>query len=316
LSLAAPRADQAILSALRAEGVEISRQQLRTWIEEGHVLISGVRLSRAAQEISAGEYELTLPDPPGPPQAAAIRPEELAELDVPTVYEDRDLLVLHKPTGIPSMPQDSAESRTAVGVALAYCPAIAQVGRGAQGERGGLEPGLIHRLDTGTSGLLVFAKHQDEYERLRLLWRERSIRKVYRAITPSPDSPWSLPLRIGTPLAHDAKSAKRMMAWTPDTRASAFRGKPLQAVTWIREARDLYAGGLDLTIEIETGVMHQIRCHLSTLGVPILGDPVYRGAPGHRLWLHAWQLYIPLADGAALHLIAALPPGWPSGDTP
>jgi 23S rRNA-/tRNA-specific pseudouridylate synthase len=91
---------------------------------------------------------------------------------------------------------------------------------------------------------------------------------------------------------------------------TAIRGKPLPAQTWIHRVREGTQGMHDFEIQITTGVMHQIRCHLASQGWPILGDPIYRGNPSSRLWLHAWKLEIPLASGARLALQSTLPVDW------
>lgn len=231
------------------------------------------------------------------------------------VYEDEDLLVLDKGSGIPSLPHSAQETETAVGSALAHWPALEGVGNKS------LEPGLVHRLDTGTSGLLVFAKTQTEWERLRGLWRNREVQKIYRArvslLEPLP-SLKTLPWVIQSPLAHSAKSSKRMLALPKgqtEFRKSAIRGKPLPALTLVLEARPFIPENptatkqqAELTIEIKTGVMHQIRCHLASQGWPILGDPIYyslnKTEPSSRLWLHAWKLSFRRQDGTCLNLVS------------
>lgn len=244
------------------------------------------------------------------------------------LYEDRTLLILNKPSGTPSAPINELETETAVHLALNYFPQLQGVGDKP------LEPGLVHRLDTGTSGALVFAKTQAEFQRLKQLWRERKVTKIYRAVAhPAEDTPSPvlkrLPLRVDFPLAHHAKSKKKMIALTQPSMRH-FRGRPIPAVTHVLESfplqqkaisPELAPGLLDLTIEIETGVMHQIRCHLQALGMPIWGDPVYERASAAplvratRLWLHAWKIGIPSASGELLQIEAPLPEDWPGRAT-
>jgi 23S rRNA pseudouridine1911/1915/1917 synthase len=209
------------------------------------------------------------------------------------VYEDADLLVLNKASGIPSVPHSADETETAVGSALAHFPGLAGVGRG------GLEPGLLHRLDTGTSGLLAFAKTNEAFMRLHEAWKSGGVRKIYRAWVEGDASKLKLPLSLELTLAHHPESQKRMIVLPEDAKRK-YRGKPLHTRTVIRSVSGPQSldGKLfsDLEIEIETGVMHQIRCTLAHLGFPIIGDPIYNldSAASSRLLLHAWKLILPL----------------------
>lgn len=226
---------------------------------------------------------------------------------LPVVYEDSELLILHKSSGVHSLPLSPTETHSAVSAALAHVPTLAGVGRG------GLEPGLLHRLDQGTSGLLVFAKNQLEYDRLRELWKKGGVQKVYRTwvgISPLAEPLTTFPKVIRTPLAHSAKSSKRMIAVTSKMLERQIRGKPLPAVTRIKACHRKGELMADLEIEIETGVMHQIRCHLASLGMPILGDTTYGKTTAKRLLLHAWRLALPLQSGVLLKLEAELPEEW------
>lgn len=242
----------------------------------------------------------------------------------PTVlFEDEYLLVLHKPSGMPSAPIRESDQNTAAHWAMTYSPDIQKVQRpgiaASQAER---EGGLLHRLDTGTSGVLVFAKTQAEMERLLPLWKTPAVEKVYRALVtlkgPDFEAPTdlSLPFRIDWPLAHHPKSKKRMITLKSEHAIESYqyRGAPQKALTWIDEVRALaHPDGLsawDLTIRIQTGVLHQIRCHLNALNLPILGDPIYQGLPSQRLWLHAWRIQIPGNHEKALSFEAPLPDTW------
>lgn len=336
------RLDQSLLEALRKQTPGISRNLLKSWFQEQKIYLAGRPVKPSLMLAAPGVYEIQLrnltPAAFGPPQASAsLHPERLQ-----IVYEDARMLIINKNSGMPSIPHSSAETETAVGLALAHCPELVGIGRSE------LEPGLLHRLDTGTSGLLVFAKSQMEFERLSTVWKNRNVEKTYRAwVAPNSsipllrgfqltesfqvavrsstqkasqpsEIPFRLPLRIDLPLAHDAKSAKRMLAWNESSRA-AIRGKPLPAVTHLislhsraRLIADTQVEKhiFDLEIRIETGVMHQIRCHLASLNYPILGDTIYKGAPSPRLWLHAWRLSLPNSEGKLLKFEAELPANW------
>jgi 23S rRNA pseudouridine1911/1915/1917 synthase len=222
--------------------------------------------------------------------------------------------ILNKTSGTPSVPHSVQETETAVGAALAHLPALSGIGRQ------GYEPGILHRLDTGTSGVLVFAKNQATFEIVKNLWKTPEVTKTYRALVKARDparafelqKPLREPIEITTPLAHDPKSSKKMIALetVQMIERGLYRGKALPTHTRIISVLPTSRHGvLDLEIEIETGVMHQIRCHLASLGWPILGDPLYQGAPAQRLFLHAWKIRIKLPSGA-LEIEAPLPAVW------
>jgi 23S rRNA-/tRNA-specific pseudouridylate synthase len=186
--------------------------------------------------------------------------------------------------------------------------------------RGGLESGILHRLDTGTSGCLVFAKTQIAFERIHAAWKTHEVLKIYRALSrPALDTPPTLPLPepIDLAIGHDIKSKRRMRVisaeWSPHQLKTRIRGKPLPALTRVLEHRTLKQGVHELTVAIDTGVMHQIRVHLAHFGLPLLGDPVYGGSPSRRLGLHAWKVRLPSlsSTGLPLDITAPLPEFWP-----
>jgi 23S rRNA pseudouridine1911/1915/1917 synthase len=299
------RLDLALLAYLQKIEPTFSRSKLKAWFQQGYILYRNVTAS-ASDIFSAGEYEITLTHCELTPPVAA---QSQTGSFLPIIYEDEDLFVLHKTSGIPSVPHTPLETQTAVGSALAHFPELSQVGQK------GLEPGLLHRLDTETSGLLVFAKHTREYDRLRDVWKKRSIKKIYRAIVHLSSPMKKIPFTLDAPLGHSLKSKKKMIALSHQSHHK-IRGKPLSAITHLLSAQTLReqpgrVSLADVEVEIETGVMHQIRCHLSSQGWPILGDRVYQGPPSDRLWLHAWKLEFPLESSQTLSLEAKLPDHWP-----
>ncbi len=314
----ATRLDSLILESLRGYASTFSRRILKQWFTQG-------RIKNAESDRPLDPSHKIAP--PG----CWVRIEGVTEADLhdltqaqgakecflPILFEDENLLILNKSSGTPSLPLSGSETGTAVSAALARAPQLASLSSLAPhlGPCPPLEPGLLHRLDTGTSGVLAFAKTAQEFVRLREAWK--SSEKIYRAIV-CPKSPHPLPEAINTPLAHSRHSSKRMIAFEAEKmRASEIRGKPLPAITLIRDTRICKSAPeirlLDLTIEIKTGVFHQIRCHLSANGAPILGDPIYGKTSSTRLWLHAWKLTLPSANGKAPLLIEApLPEDWPN----
>lgn len=217
------------------------------------------------------------------------------------VYEDENLLVLNKPTGVTSVPHGPEEKNSAVNFAVQHFPKLVEIFPDKP-----LELGLVHRLDTGTSGLLVFAKTSHEFLRLKTIWKNREIKKIYRAWVKKGSFP-QLPFEISSSLANSPKSSKRVMIYHPSKK---IRGKPFPALTRVLKSHTQTQNLVDLEIQIETGVRHQIRCHLASLKAPILGDPIYSGDPSDRLWLHAWKLEFQLNSGALISLEADLPEGW------
>jgi 23S rRNA-/tRNA-specific pseudouridylate synthase len=307
----AGRLDTLLLRELQRElAPALSRARLKDFFRASAIRVGG-RVAAASDWLACGHYEAEIQGAAslmGPP--ARARASERGSF-LPVVYEDEALLVLNKLSGVPSVPLDASETETAVGSALARDPSLHQAGRG------GLEPGLLHRLDTGTSGLLVFARTPGSYEFFREAWKNRQVAKTYRAIAPAlsrrPKARSGEPLTFRLSLVHDARSSKRMAVLTESLRPSLYRGKPLETVTHIVQQRACSLAGLtDFEIQIETGIMHQIRCTLAHLGSPILGDSVYGGLAAPRLLLHAWKLTLPLPQGGELNLESALPLDWPA----
>jgi 23S rRNA pseudouridine1911/1915/1917 synthase len=294
------RLDLLILEELRAKSQIISRAQLKEFFQDKQIQLNG-RTVAASEEVSPGTHTVTISGWDEFVAASqSLRPASSCFL--PIVYEDENILVLHKSSGVPSVSLSSDETNSATAAALAHFPALAQI-EGAKP----LEPGLLHRLDTATSGLLAFVKTAAEFSRLREAWKTPSVRKIYRAVVEA--EPGAKPptlMTITHPIARPADSSKRVVVLDRETREK-LRGPPQEAITHIRAVKSLLGNRFDLEIEIETGVMHQIRAHLAHQGWPIIGDPVYgKTSPGQRLMLHAWKLTLPLKEGVELVLESML----------
>ncbi|MBI4924450.1 MAG: hypothetical protein HY843_00885 [Bdellovibrio sp.] len=224
---------------------------------------------------------------------------------LPIIYEDENIFSLHKFSGIPSEPLKK-ETETALGAALAHVKTVFP----------------LHRLDTATSGLLLYAKSKLEFERLRKAWKNQQVRKIYRALVKfNGRSSYGvdkynlldhlrLPYEINFPIGHSIKSKKKMIVKVATSKKNSIRGRWYPAKTIILGVKQLSPECFDLEIEIKTGVMHQIRCHLCNLGFSVIGDTVYRGEQNLAFGLHAWKLNIPLRDGIDLALISQLPAWW------
>ncbi len=197
------------------------------------------------------------------------------------LFEDDFILALNKPSGLPSQNQQDPGQDTAERRVTSLFPTSPFR--------------LLHRLDTGTSGVLLFAKTEEIFLEMRQKFAARTLHKSYIAwseATP-PDPLPDFPLKVDLPLAHHPQSKKRMIV-LPEGKFRRFRGKPLPALTWIDSIRPAHLPGLRalrIEVRIETGVMHQIRVHLAHAGFPLVGDPIYgtSSAPSTplRLGLHA-----------------------------
>ena len=279
----AVRLDTFLRGALPA----MSRRLVRRLIAEGAVCVNG-RPAAKGVRVAPGD-RVTLPDLP-----ATITPEPGLALAV--LHEDDALVALDKPGGIPGHALDPRQRGTAAAFLLARYPEMADVGDP-------LAPGLVHRLDSGTSGLLVAARTRAAHCALRAALRARAVEKRYLAWVAGDASALD-GARVALPLAHDPRDRRRMLPATPGVRA------------WPAETRlAIVAAGRERSLveaTILTGVTHQVRVHLAARGHPVLGDVLYGGAPAGlprgRHALHAAGLTLPHpTDGRPLSLSALLP---------
>lgn len=201
-----------------------------------------------------------------------VRPPELAPeaVELRIAYEDEHLLVVDKPAGVVVHPSPGHATGTLVHGVLAHGAAGGDEGR----------PGIVHRLDRDTSGLLVVARSDEAYDRLRAIVQEHGLERTYTALVRG--RPRSRKGRIEAPIGRDRRDA---------TRQSLNTDSPRDAVTHF-ELLELLGQHALLQVELETGRTHQIRVHLAAVGLPIVGDPTYGVAdPGlGRQFLHATRL--------------------------
>ena len=232
----------------------LSRSRVKTLIEERRVRRDGHQVTQPAEPVRAGAtYTLDLPAAaPSVPQPQAI--------PFPILFEDRDLLVLDKPAGLVVHPAPGNEDGTLVNALLAHC------GESLTGIGGERRPGIVHRLDKDTSGVMVVAKTELANAALTQAFAARDLDRFYLALC------WGLPNplagEIEGAIARDPRDRKRM-AVRPDS----SRGK--EALTRYRTLAHHQGAASLLECRLATGRTHQIRVHLASQGLPIVGDPVY-----------------------------------------
>jgi 23S rRNA pseudouridine1911/1915/1917 synthase len=231
---------------------ELSRSRIQKAIRAGDVFVSGTPTRKAATRVHEGELiEIAF----SPPRLLEVQPEAIP-LDI--VYEDEHLLVVNKPPGMVVHPAPGHDCGTLVHALLAHCRDLSGIG-------GVLRPGIVHRLDSGTSGLLVVAKSDEVHIALSRQLMVRTVKRVYYAVVwgEMPESEGVLEFPIG----RSPRDRKRMAVVPQGGR---------EAVT-AYYVLDTYRPFQYIRIKLGTGRTHQIRVHLSFTGHPVLGDPVYGG---------------------------------------
>ncbi len=274
----------------------LSRERIKALMDEGRVALAGKTAAQASLKPAEGTpFTIRVPE---------AAPAEAAAQDIPlsVVYEDAHLIVVDKPAGLVVHPAAGNPDGTLVNALLHHC-------RGQLSGIGGVaRPGIVHRIDKDTSGLLVVAKTDAAHEGLARQFADHSIHRVYQAVTTGVPVPASGTVRGA--IGRSERDRKKM--------ALVADGRGKHAVTHYRTI-EVLSGAALVECRLETGRTHQVRVHLASIGHPLMGDPVY-GRPSsqhkpllarlgfRRQALHAAELgFIHPASGERVHFTSATP---------
>jgi len=269
---------------------EFSRSRLQGLIREGFVTVDGEPVTKTGRDLEPGEkVEIRIP----PPVPSGLIAEDIP-LDI--VFENEDLLVVNKPAGMVVHPSPGHDSGTLVHAALGHAPEMEGIG----GEE---RPGIVHRLDKDTSGLIVIAKNEQAHRWLQDQFRSRTVEKVYLALVDGkPPTPSG---RVEAPIGRNS-THRKLMSVVPLEKGRAA----------VSEYKTLESFPEQTLLEVHplTGRTHQIRVHMAFLGCPVVGDGVYgkRKAANldlQRHFLHAYKLKIVLPGESKARVFEAELPG-------
>jgi len=265
---------------LSSQKLNLTRSRIQKLIESGKILVNG-STAKPSHKVKVGE-KIFVEIPP--PQESKILPENIP-LDI--IYEDEDLLVVNKKAGMVVHPAAGNYSGTLVNALLYHCKNLSGIG-------GVLRPGIVHRLDKGTSGLLVVAKNDSSHLKLSEQLQDKTLYREYTSLVCG-----HLPKKVGSiqaPIGRSRKNRKKMVV---------TKLKSKEAWTEFKVLKSFQIADL-LQLKLKTGRTHQIRVHLAYLGHPVLGDPEYGG---RAKWLSSLsvnkkkpaQEILNLIDRQALH---------------
>ncbi|HEY3051999.1 MAG TPA: RluA family pseudouridine synthase [Thermoanaerobaculia bacterium] len=270
---------------------EQSRTYLARLVEQGHVSIDTRQATKTSLRVSAGQ-SITVDFPAPTPTTV-----ESQDLPLSILYDDADIVVIDKPAGVVVHPAAGHADQTLVNALLFHVKNLSGVG-------GELRPGIVHRLDKDTSGVMVIAKNDQAHRALAAAWGTDRVRKEYLALVyGTPKAPRGT---IDAPIGRDPRNRKRM-AVVKGGRAAITEYEIVEQLRYVSLVRCV----------LRTGRTHQIRVHMKHIGHPIVGDPVYsgpqwRGIPDKRLQkvlssmkrqaLHAWRITI---DGSVFEAALA-----------
>lgn len=277
------RLDAFLVSELSTDRPDLSRAAIIRVIRKGSVLIGEKPVDKPGTRVRQGQTVSVFLDAKSPD---LLEPDALT--DIPVLYENDDFAVIEKPAGIQVHPSAHEKDRTVANWIVSRYPAIANIGEDP------MRPGIVHRLDKDTSGILIFAKNDRTYHELKKLFATRKMHKTYLALAlGSFEKDDGV---IEKPIARARNYRRQTIA-----REGRFKGTARESVTRYRVI-SRHDGFSLVEVRPETGRMHQIRVHFASIGHPIVGDHLYtpkkrRGTSGaDRQMLHAHVIEFELFD--------------------
>ena len=265
---------------------DLSRTMAQKLVEEGNILVNG-KSKKISYKVQKGdEIELTIPEA----KEIGIKPENI---DVEVIYEDKDIIVVNKPKGLVVHPANGNPDGTLVNAIMAICKGS------LSGIGGEIRPGIVHRLDKDTSGLLIIAKNDQAHINMSKQIKDRQVKKIYIALVKGRTKEEEA--TINMPIGRSTKDRKKM----------AVRKDGKEAITHFKVLRR-YNNYTLLEVKIDTGRTHQIRVHMAEIGHPVVGDMVYSngknefGIQGQMLHAKSLEFRHPIT-GKQMHLEAELP---------
>jgi 23S rRNA pseudouridine1911/1915/1917 synthase len=271
---------------------DLSRAAVQRLIDDAQIRVDGVT-RKASYRVQVGETIAVRVPPPDPSTSLGTRAPRAEAIPLDILYEDADLIVVNKPAGMVVHPSAGHAAGTLVNAVLAHCPNLSV---------GGVErPGIVHRLDSDTSGIIIVAKNDAAMRNLQAQFKSRRVHKTYLALIEGHVKPPRG--KIDAPIGRDPKHRQRMAVLT--------RGRTRASVTVYHTLATLNDYTL-VQAEPQTGRTHQIRVHLAFLGFPVVADAIYGRRKNSlgltRQFLHAWKIMFTLPrDGRAVSFTAPLP---------
>lgn len=259
------------LDKFLSDSTGLSRSRIKKLIESGNITVNGAKADPSYKLKTEDKIEINVPEP----EKSKLEAENIP-LDV--IYEDKDILVLNKPRGLTVHPGAGNRSGTLVNALLHHCRNLSIIG--------GVErPGIVHRLDKDTSGVLIVAKNDKAHQSLSKQFKDRTIEKTYLAIVK------------GNPKNEEGTISESIGRHPVNRKKMAVSQKGREAVTHYKVLKRSKDYSL-VELKPKTGRTHQIRVHLKHIGYPIVGDPVYGGKKnstphlnvGNQQLLHAYKI--------------------------
>jgi 23S rRNA pseudouridine1911/1915/1917 synthase len=294
--VAAPDAGTRLDQFLASRGLPFTRSQLKKRIDDGEVSVNGAAVAKPAYKLRAGD-QVVLDEPP--PTVVTLEAENIP---IRVVFEDRHLIAIDKPSGLVVHPAAGHKSGTLVNALLHHCKDLSGIG-------GELRPGIVHRLDRDTTGVMVATKNDAAHTGMGALFKKKDLLRLYRAI-------------VSPPPKDDAGTIRTLYNRHPVDR-KRFSSKVTEgrsAVTHWRVLERFGAHAALVECRLETGRTHQIRVHMADSGHPVLGDKMYGKTPRdprvaklatalNRQALHAMILcFVHPITGEKVDLSSPIPP--------